>query len=133
MSWHLERFENKYKNEVFESSSVKTEQFKNFYSDFKKALRAAIRKYFPSWKIVSINDGHFEIFGFIKRHDGQMFYFNIGDVRWAIAGPWYDDVLFRTAENAKDYHGGINNRCSVHDLIERIATYRVTEESGMKA
>ena len=74
MSWHLERFENKYKNEVFESSSERTEQFQKFYDEFVKTLETAVHKYFPSWKIISVNDGHFEIFGFIKRHDGQMFY-----------------------------------------------------------
>ena len=51
---------------------------------------------------------------FIK--DGKYIYVHVGDVRYDICGRWYDRVLFRTAENEKDYRGGANQYCSYDNL-----------------
>lgn len=56
---------------------------------------------------------------FIK--DGKYIYVHVGDVRFNCCGPWYDDVLYRTAANEKDYTGGTNRRCSYNELADKLS------------
>ena len=88
----------------FESSSTKTQQFKDFVSKF----RSAFKKEMKSVGVldVTFNVGHFEISGFYS-YQGQIYYFSLGDVRGM---NYRGDVtmMYRTAEHLKDYRGGSN-------------------------
>lgn len=65
---------------------------------------------------VIFEKGFFEWSCFFKK-DGKCIYVHVGDVRYSICGHWYDNVLYRTAKDEKDYHGGTNNSCS-YDKLE---------------
>ena len=49
---------------------------------------------------------------------GEKFvYVHTNDYRWR---DWSKEILFRTAESLKDYHGGNNNFADLEELEERI-------------
>jgi hypothetical protein len=89
----------------FESSSVKTQQFKDFVSKFRSAFKKEMKS--VGVTDVTFSVGHFEISGFFS-YQGQTYYFSLSDVR----GMNYvrDEIamLYRTAEHTKDYRGGSN-------------------------
>ena len=95
----------------FESSSVKTQQFKDFVSKFRSAFKKEM-------KSVGVTDvtflvGHFYISGFFS-YQGQTYYFSIPDVR----GSYYGcevTMLYRTAEHTKDYIGGSNQWVTIEN------------------
>lgn len=96
----------------FESSSGKTPQFMGFVRLFKKEFKEFLKTY--GCNDVEINIGHFYLYGFFK-HQEQLWYFNIGDVRWQ------KDMFIRTAKDNKDFTGGRNrflnmdNVCTLSD------------------
>ena len=75
---------------------------------------------------LTFKGNYFEYSAFFKKSD-KCIYVHIGDVRYNIGGNWYDKVLYRTAEDEKDYRGGANNYCSydkleseMNDLFDRM-------------
>jgi len=86
----------------FESSSGITPEFQQFYLTFIREFRKLLRDEF-NVKEIKMSKGHFEISGFFKLPNGNIYYFSLGDVRW---DKGY--MLVRTAESFKDYTGGSN-------------------------
>ena len=80
-------------------------------------------------KVLRQETGHYYVYGYIQRADGQIIYYNYGDFRMlgsidvnacdACVG-----VLLRTATSIKDSHGGTNNFSSISDLENRIPSIR---------
>ena len=68
-------------------------------------------------ELVSFNPGYFEYSAFLKK-DGHFVYVSVGDVRYE--QNWYNDILYRSAKNEKDYSGGSNNYCSYDKLGESL-------------
>ena len=98
----------------FESSIIKTEQFKKFSKDF----LSDIKKTMEGYKLVNKNVGHFYISGFLKK-DEKYVYFSTSDVRF-FRNEWYNNILIRTAKNDKDYTGGSNNHSTLEDLKRKV-------------
>jgi len=92
----------------FESSTVKTQQFKDFARTFKREFKKEFAKV-GATNIV-FNVGHFTISGFFTVN-GNVFYFSLSDVRDIKFSMTYSSptMLMRTAESYKDYSGGTNN------------------------
>ena len=114
-----------FKDYDFESCDV-PEQYWGDYTHanfFKKYFIPIARKEFKeiAKKIgaeVIFSPMYFEWSAFFIK-DGKYIYVHMGDVRY---WKWYDDVLFRTAENEKDYTGGANRRCSYDNLAEELSS-----------
>lgn len=79
-------------------------------------------------KVLVQKTGHYEVYGFIQRADGQIIYYSWGDFRGLhidvnASGPM-NGVLLRTATSVTDYHGGSNNFIPISDLENRISKIR---------
>jgi hypothetical protein len=106
----------KYINYTFESSSVKTEEFKSFARAFRSDLKSLISEDF---ELAEFNTNHFYISGFLKStKNNKYIYFSIPDVRYFL-NEWRVNILIRTAEHDKDYTGGRNNQVSLENLNAR--------------
>jgi hypothetical protein len=89
----------------FESSSVKTQQFKDFVSKFRSAFKKEMKS--VGVTDVTFSVGHFYISGFFS-YQGQTYYFSLSDVRGMNYVRGEIAMLYRTAEHTKDYTGGSN-------------------------
>lgn len=99
----------------FVSSSITTKQCKQFFADFKKALKNDLGNEYN----VNVKLGHFGVYGFVSKLDnGKFVYFSIEDLREN--GIEFDKVLYRSAENEKDFIGGSNQYCRLEKLGLRI-------------
>ena len=101
-----------YRNQEFESSCGRTEQYAEFERACKRELKKQcvklginIHKFYPN---------HFEWSAVLEK-GGKFVYVSISDVRW---WDWYDDVLIRTMAHAEDWRGGRNNSCSFDKIGE---------------
>jgi len=114
-----------FKDYDFESCDV-PEQYWGDYTHaifFKKYFIPIARKEFKAIakKIgadIIFSPSYFEWSAFFIK-DGKYIYVHMGDVRY---WEWYDAVLFRTAENEKDYRGGANRHCSYDNLAEELSS-----------
>lgn len=102
----------KWEGTIFVSSTGKTEQFKQFSRDYKKALKELLNDY----ELVDWSTGHFYISSFFKK-DNKFVYISISDVRH-FKDSWIDNILIRTAKNEKDYTGGRNNLTKLENIKE---------------
>lgn len=71
-------------------------------------------------KVLVQNTGHYYVYGYIQRADGQLLYYSYGDFRGMhidvnATGPM-DGVLLRTASSVSDTHGGTNYYCAISYL-----------------
>jgi len=100
----------------FESSSGLTEEFKQFYSTFRSEFKKEL-KTIGATDIV-FSRGHFYVSGFFTVNN-QAMYFSLSDVRSFIYSKVQDPyscmhkLLYRTAQNYKDYSGGANQYVSI--------------------
>ena len=94
----------------FESSSVKTQQFKDFVSKFRSAFKKEMKS--VGVTDVTFNVGHFEVSGFFS-YQGQTYYFSLSDVRGMNYVQGSIAMLYRTAEHTKDYRGGSNQYVTI--------------------
>lgn len=109
----IENFKKAYKNMDFISTCGRSSQYVEFGRDVKKLFT----KLFGDNYTIETNIGHFEVSGFISKND-RYCYFSIGDIRYNDS--WYDDILYRTAENNKDFRGGSNRFCSFDTIVDNI-------------
>lgn len=66
---------------------------------------------------INFSKGHFYINAFFSK-GGKHANVIISDVRDGGTGRWFDNVLYRTAENTNDHTGGCNCYCSYPQLGE---------------
>ena len=81
----------------FEQNSYKTPEFIAFAKDFKKQIKAELKK--VGAELRDFNTGHFYLSGFFYKGD-KCFYFS-----------WHNgdkNLMFRTAKDMKDYTGDSN-------------------------
>ena len=76
----------------FESSSCRTPQYLEFHRTFKRELTQVLKPYCSRIEISKPN--HFDVTGFFQLHSGEIYYFNLGDLRWS-----KDLMLIRTAKD----------------------------------
>ena len=100
----------------FSSGSYIGDDFKSFNTKY----RNAIKKLLPDgYEIHSWNRGHYYCSGVIMAPEQKFIYFSIGDVRhWP--NEWFMQILYRTMEHDKDWHGGSNHYTTLFTFIEDI-------------
>lgn len=105
----MNRLINKYNGKSIEDDfSVKSREFKQFAKDFKKELRQL-----DDLKLESFSVGHYDVSGFLSQNN-EYVYFSYSVPRgnepmdMSRSDAWAG-ILYRTAKDTKDYHGGINN------------------------
>lgn len=105
----------------FESSCSTTPQFASFARKIKNALKKDAEA--VGLKLVEFSRGHFYISAFVLNPlTNQYAYISVSDVRWMLCGKRpLDDILYRTAKDEHDYHGGCNNFTDLPNLIERVS------------
>lgn len=104
-----------YKGMEFISTSGKSKQCSQFGMDLKKALKNDLGTEYD----VEISIGHFYISGFVNKVGTDKYvYFSVEDLR--DNDNRFGDVLFRSAENNKDYRGGSNHFCNLYELDVKI-------------
>jgi len=104
----------------FESSCSTTPEFASFARKFKTALKKDAEA--TGLKLVEFTRGHFFVSAFIFNPlTNQHAYISVSDVRWMLCGKRpLDDILYRTAKDENDCHGGQNNFTDLPNLIERV-------------
>lgn len=106
---------NLYKDMEFISTSGKSKQCSQFGADFKKALQNDLGTDYD----ITLNIGHFYISGFVNKIGTDKFvYFSVEDLRDSDKG--FENVLFRSAKNSRDFSGGFNNYCKLYELNREI-------------
>lgn len=98
----------------FESSSGKTPEFMVFCRTFKSEFRKVLNEL--GCTKLECSNGHFYISGFFNSASGQLWYFNIGDVRWMSEY----SILIRTAQHRKDFTGGQNMYAGIENLSSNL-------------
>jgi hypothetical protein len=103
----------------FESSSGLTEEFAEFAKMFKTRMKEECAG--NGLTLIDCGRGHFYCSGFIQNNQtGRMAYFSISDVRH-FPGGWFNNILIRTAEHAKDYTGGRNQYTDLANIGKSLA------------
>ena len=99
--------------EVQDDSGVTSSEFDQFARDFKSVLREISGS---DWELAKYNKGHYYVSAFLRNAlDSEKFlYLSVDDIRYNPS--WYKNILYRTAENEKDYRGGTNQYTSLEDL-----------------
>lgn len=112
----------------FESSYSTTPEFASFARKFKTALKKDAEA--AGLKLVKFTRGHFYVSAFVLNPlTDQHVYICVSDVRrMPFQSRPLDDILYRTAKDEKDFHGGHNNFTGLLNLIERV---RVLTERGI--
>lgn len=105
----MQNFLKAYKDMEFMSTSGKSSQYVECGKDLKKVLK----KIFGEEYKVELNIGHFYFSGFISK-DNKYCYFSIEDLRDSKS--CFDDILFRSARDNKDFTGGSNHYCSCEEF-----------------
>jgi hypothetical protein len=101
----------KWINYAFQSGCHNTAEFKAFAGDFHRHVKKLCRGY-----VVKPRTGHFFVSGFISK-DGRCWYYSVSDVRF-FNNEWHDRVLIRTAENDRDFSGGVNRYCALSEIAD---------------
>ena len=84
---------------------------------FVVAIRKMLKEIFPDCEIVSVN-GYCYASGFIKNSEGKYVYFATEDYRWPQGSSWKNNILYRTAKDERDFHGGSNHYADLEYLQE---------------
>lgn len=89
---------------------------------FVSAVRNALKREFTdtSVEVPSCRAGHYDLSGFL-RNDNQYVYFSYSIPRYGrhidlFASDFMNGVLYRTAKNVNDFHGGTNHYTSMVEL-----------------
>jgi len=104
-------------NQEFESSSVATEQWNEFY---KVAVKYFKRIFKSITTHVKMSKSHFYFSGFFTTNSGNVYYFSIPDVRWSDG-----QLLIRRAEDYHDYTGGVNMYITINDNLQESIANKV--------
>ena len=82
-----------------------------------RKFKAFLKSQFPNAELIGFSGGFCQSSGFIKQ-DNKFVYVGISDIRyWK---NWASDVLIRTADNERDYHGHMNHRTTISDLKKAV-------------
>lgn len=96
----------------FESSSGRTPQYLTWHRTFKREFT----KFLQARGVTEIAIGkpnHFDMSGFFKAPNGQLWYFSIGDLRG-----FKENMLIRTAKHNRDFTGGMNQYATLRSEQE---------------
>lgn len=108
----------------YESSTGRTPEYRSWHSLFRRHLTAIVTSLGGS-KVEVSKPNHFDGTAFFTGPDGRFWYVSIGDIRWLKR-----DMLIRTVQSYKDYHGGHNQYVNIEegeaflDGLKRVITPR---------
>ncbi len=114
-------FQNLYKRYhkgYMESSSSETPEFRAFAKAFMNGLKVEVK--IRNLEVVQVFKGHFELSGFLRRPDKSYIYFNVGDMRWGLMGHPLDNILWRFADNERDFIGKQNRYSTLTEVMDDI-------------
>ncbi|MBA7624555.1 hypothetical protein ES703_31964 [subsurface metagenome] len=106
----------KFKSWEFSTGGITGEDFKAFSRLFKKFIKGSIP---ANSELVGFSSGHYDVSGFVQRGN-RFIYFSISDVRF-FKNKWATEILIRTAENEKDYTGGVNGYTALESFREDVS------------
>ena len=90
--------------------------YKTFQTKYRNFLKKICKA--NGYELVRFNPNHYEFSCFIQGN-GKYVYISISDVRY-FSKEWFNNILIRTAQNEKDYHGGPNNYTSLPNLENKV-------------
>lgn len=122
----LQAIVNKYKDIQMDDFSdensewwgVNSQKFKNFAKELKKAYQAVATE--DNMELTDYNVWYYNVTAFFKNKEwdtGQYYYVSLWDVR---DPEWRNGILYRTARDSKDYHGGSNQYTDLENLAEAL-------------
>jgi hypothetical protein len=101
---------------VFSSGGYIGDDFKSFSTKY----RNAIKKLLPNgYEIHTWNKDHYWCSAVIKTPEEKFVYINTSDVRY-FPNEWATNILYRTMEHDKDWHGGPNHYTSLFTFTKDI-------------
>lgn len=101
-----------YQSVEFESSCMRTPEYRSFERQCKKELIQMCREF--GIHVQEFKPGHFEWSAVLEK-DGKFVYVSLSDVRY---WDWYNIVLIRTMADETDWHGVTNNMCHFDKIGE---------------
>ena len=119
-----DRFLSEYHRTILEDwGCVVSDDFKSFARKFKNYLKRQLAPY--NINIAAYHVGHYDISGFVEKNEKYIYFsyniprgcsinVNASDARYG--------VLFRTANDTKDFRGGQNYFTSIENAATDIAT-----------
>lgn len=105
----------KYLNYEFSTGCYTGKDYLTFQRKYINYLRALCNE--NGWELLVSNKGHYIFSAFIRNQANKHLYISISDVRF-FKNDWYNHILIRCANHAKDYHGGGNNYTSLPNLTQ---------------
>jgi hypothetical protein len=102
----------KYLNYKFSSGYETGEDYKTFQRKYINYLKYLCN--INGWELCKTMKNHYEFSVFFKCKE-KYIYMSISDVRY-FKNEWYNDILYRLAQNDNDYHGKQNHSTTLIDL-----------------
>lgn len=101
----------------FESSCGETEEFREFFSVFKREFTKELKS--VGAEKIEFRKGHFYVSGFYTI-GAQVWYFNVGDVRDGTSPAIvYRAMMYRKAKDYTDFTGETNHWIAIHTNMAR--------------
>ena len=107
----------KYLSHSFSSGCETGEDYINFQTKYINYIRSLCKK--NNLEVTKICRSHYEFSLFIKNNEDKFIYISICDVRF-FKIEWYNNILYRQAQNEKDFTGGRNNYTSLTEFQTNI-------------
>ena len=109
---------------VEDMGAYMSKEAKSFVTAFRNMLKRELTPL--GIEVVSITAGHYDLSGFCKK-DGKYVYVSYSIPRWGKRIDFSDcscmnGVLYRTAKDDRDFHGGSNHFSDIYGLPKAIAT-----------
>lgn len=118
----MKRFQQMYDGKTIEDDGCyMSDEAKKFVT----AFRSMLKRMLPDCK-VTIKAGHYDLYGFVSRN-GYTEYISYSipryrqPIRFDETGAM-NGVLYRSAKDVHDFHGGQNHFCSILDLPAAVET-----------
>lgn len=111
-------YEKYYGVEIQDDGAVNSEQMKVFFKDFRSALRFWCKTH--DFTFVKATLEHYGLSAFVKDNVSDKFIYISYDVPRGLPigvnSPFLTDVLYREAENEKDFRGKLNHFSSLKTI-----------------
>ena len=95
---------------------IVSNDYNAFQTKYKNFLKKLCKE--NGYELVRFNPNHYCFSCFIKGND-KFVYISISDVRY-FSNEWFNNILIRTVNHEKDYHGGTNQYTSLPCLETKI-------------
>jgi len=103
----------KWRSHDFSSGSYRGEDYVKFERELRSYVKSLCKE--RNLEVVKFDCSHYECSWFVKNTNDEYLYFSISDVRFFL-NEWWNHILFRTAQNVKDFTGGKNQYISLENM-----------------